>query len=488
MKLFDVLTGVKTQLIEGPTDIDIDDIAYDSRLTKEKTMFVCLKGADNDGNDYIEDAVNNGAVCIVSSQRINLKTSGITTVLVENDRIGLAQMSANLFGHPSKELITIAITGTKGKTTTSCMIKSILDYAGLKAGLIGTLGVVVDDEIIKLNNTTPESYEIQKYLRYMVDKKCKSAVLEASSLGLRENRLTGITFDYGVFTNLSEDHIGGNEHKDMDEYIRSKNMLFKMCKTGIVNADDSYLPRIIDGHNCRLKTFGFSQKSDVFAESCTLSSNHSHIGCNVKLSGDVKTEINVPIPGRFNAYNALAAACICSCIGVSKEDIKKGIENVKVKGRVETVSIPGNFTVIIDYAHNPVSMENILLTLRQYHPTRLVVLFGAGGNRPKVRRYQVGEVVGTLSDFAVVTEDNSRYENVMDIIEDIKKGLDKANAEYVVIPDRKDAINYCIKHAQDGDIILLAGKGHETYKEVKGVKYPFDEREVIREIIKDSSL
>lgn len=333
------------------------------------------------------------------------------------------------------------------------------------------------------SNTTPESYEMQKYLRKMVDMGCKAAVVEASSIGLREFRTAGMTFEVGVFTNFSEDHIGGVEHKDMEEYLQCKQMLFKQCRFGAVNCDDAVWKRMIDGNTCEnIATFGFSDIADYHASKEHLISKPGYLGVHFQLDGKCDLQVDVAIPGKFSVYNALAAITACSYFPVKQEHVLKGLDTVKVKGRVEMIPVDGPYTLLIDYAHNAVSMESLLKTLKEYHPNRIICMFGAGGNRSKSRRFEVGEVCGQLADLSVVTADNSRFEPVMDIIEDIKVGLEKTNGAYVVVPDRKEAIAYCMQHAQQGDIVVLAGKGHEDYQEIEGVKYPFDEHEIVKEL------
>lgn len=481
MKLCEVIKNIKILDMIVSQDTDISDIAYDSRKVKRGDMFVCLQGANQDGHEYIEEAVKKGANTIVAQKKVAIPT--VNVIVVRDTREALALMSANFFRHPALELITIGLTGTKGKTTTSCMIRSVLEKSGRKTGLIGTLGVIVGNENIPIDNTTPESYEIQRSLRYMVDNGCKCAVIEASSIGLRDSRLNGFNFDYGIFTNFSEDHIGGNEHKDMGEYLECKSKLFRKCKVGFVNIDDENTDKILKNHTCGVETFGFSDKAKVRGKDVKLISKPGYLGCEFSVSGDISLEAEIPIPGKFNAYNALAAISLCNYMGIDIEYIKVGLKDTVVKGRVEPVKVPGDYTLLIDYAHNAVSMENLLRTLKEYNHNRIVTLFGAGGNRPKIRRYEMGEISGKLSDLSVVTEDNSRYESVMGIISDIKVGLDKTNGEYIVIPDRRKAIKYCIENAEKGDIIVLAGKGHETYQETKGVKYPFDERKIVSDII-----
>ena len=464
------------------TDIEISDICYDSRNIKPNCIFVCLKGVKFDGHDYMNEAFSKGASVVVVQEDVDFKN--IPIIKVENTRKFLALASANFFGNPAKKLKTIAITGTKGKTTTSFMVRSILEKAGLKTGIIGTIGVVMDENITKLNNTTPESYEIHKNFKEMVDNGAKCVVMEVSSIGVKSYRSYGIDFDYAVFTNFSSDHIGENEHKDLDEYFKFKNMLFNNCKNAVVNLDDEKSEKIISEHLCDKKTFSLKSNSDLKAENINLINNGGEIGVTLDFSGFINSNnIKIKIPGVFNVYNAMAASLVCKLIGVSDENIKLGLSETKVKGRVEPINISDDYALFIDYAHNAVSMENILATFKEYNPKRLITMFGAGGNRPKIRRYEMGETSGKFSDLSVITSDNPRNENPLDIIEDIKLGINKTNGKYIVIPDRKEAIEYCIKNAEKGDIIVLAGKGHEDYQEINGVKYPFDERMVINDIV-----
>lgn len=484
MILKNLLKNVDYKLISGDENAEISGISYDSRNVKKGNVFVCLIGSNFDGHDYIQKALENDAVAIITSKDMEINRN--TTVLkVDDTRKALAFMSAEFFSHPAKKLKTIGITGTKGKTTTACMIKEILQKEKIKTGMIGTLGVVIDNNIIKTNNTTPESYEVQKYLSLMVEKGCKAAVLEASSIGLKTHRLDGFTFDYGIFTNFSNDHIGENEHTDMKEYLECKSLLFRKCKVGLLNKDNKNFEGVLKLHTCKVKTFGFDKNADLFAKNQELIREKDFVGIKFTLDGDLNFDVAVAIPGKFSAYNALAAISLANEMSISKQSILEGLKNIKVKGRIETLKVPGDYTLLIDYAHNALSMENVLSTLREYHPKRLITMFGAGGNRPKVRRYEMGEVSGKLSDLSVITEDNSRNENVMDIIKDIEIGLKKTNGKYVVIPNRYKAIEYCIDIAKSGDIIVLAGKGHEDYQEKNGQKYHFDEREVVTEILKN---
>ncbi len=482
MKLEKLLESAEYELLQGSLDIEISDVIYDSRKIVKGCVFVCMIGANFDGHSFIEKAVEQGAAAVVVSR--DVKIEGVTVVKTEDTRKALALMSAEYFGRPAEKLKTIGITGTKGKTTSAFMIKAVLEKADIKTGIIGTIGIIIGNEITKTSNTTPESYELHRAMRNMVDKGCKCAVMEVSSQALKLYRAYGINFDYGMFTNLSHDHIGGVEHASMEEYIECKSRLFSQCKVGIVNADDKVTPIIIENNTCeKIETFGFGENAELRAKNEHLISDFGYIGVHFESEGVLNMSVDVDIPGKFNVYNALCAMAVCRHFGVSKENIYDGLNEVKVKGRVETVKVNGNYTLLIDYAHNAVSMENVLETLREYKPNRLITLFGAGGGRSKDRRYEMGEISGKLSDLSVVTEDNSRYEDVMDIIGDIEKGLAKTDGKYIVIPDRTEAIRYCIENAKDGDIIVLAGKGHEDYQDKMGVKTHYDEREVIKEII-----
>ncbi len=485
MKLKNILRTTNYTTVQGDINVEISNIIYDSRKVEQGTLFVCLKGYNTDGHKYAFDAASKGAAALLISDDVDIDNNDVTIIKVTDTRKALAFISAEFFSNPAKELTTIAITGTKGKTTTVAMIKTILECAGIKAGTIGTLGIIMGDKLIKTNNTTPESYEIHKAIREMVNEGCKAMIIEASSIGLKRHRVDAIDFDYGVFTNFSHDHIGGAEHKDMEEYLNCKAMLFNKCKVGIINRDDEKWEEITKNATCKIETFGFDEKADLIASNDKLLAKPGFLGVHFDLNGKINMPVDVAIPGHFSVYNALSAIGVCVHMNIPKETILEGLKTVQVKGRVEIVPVPGNYTLLIDYAHNALSMENVLTTLRQYKPNRLITMFGAGGNRPKVRRYEMGETSGRLSDLSVITEDNSRFEDVMDIIEDIKVGISKTNGKYVVVPNRKNAIKYCIENAQDGDIIVLAGKGHEDYQEIKGVKYHMDERELITECLSE---
>lgn len=460
---------------------EVTDVVYDSRKAKPGCVFVCLRGANSDGHRYAAQAAAAGASAIVAEEPVE---AGAPVFVVPDTKAALALLSAEFFGNPAKrDVRVIGVTGTKGKTTTAYMIRAILEAAGHKTGVIGTIGVAIGDEVIKTDNTTPQSYEVQKFLRQMAEAGCEYCVMEASSIGLKDKRVYGFPFEVGVFTNFSEDHIGGVEHKDMREYLESKALLFTMCKTGVLNLDDPNFEGILRGHSCEVKTFGFSENAWLRGSGCRHLNRPGLLGVAFEVSGAAEFSAEVPIPGKFNAYNALAAIGCCQVLGVPVDAMKRGLSAVCVKGRVEPVPVPGHYTLLLDYAHNGVGMESLLSTLREYEPNRLICLFGAGGNRPKVRRYEMGEASGRLADLSVLTADNSRFENVLDIIADIKVGMEKVGGNYIEIPDRREAIRWCLQNAQDGDIVVLAGKGHEDYQEIEGKKHPFDERVVIKELL-----
>lgn len=478
MKLIKILSGIKYEVVKGDIEIEVNNISYDSRKVGKEDAFICLVGASVDGHDYIEKAIESGANTIIVQKDINID-SDVTVIKLEDTRKSLSRLAINYFDNPSSELTTIAITGTKGKTTTSFMIKNILEEDNKKVGVIGTMGVFFGDKHYSTVNTTPESYDIQKYLREMVNDGVKYLVMEVSSQALKVGRVDGMMFDYGVFTNLSEDHIGDNEHKDMEEYIYCKSLLFKMCKNGIFNIDDIHYNDMIKDCTCKVYTFGHNKEANLVIDKVELLRKEHFIGLEMKTSGIVNDVFLVNTPGEFSAYNSACAIVVTTLLGCNIDSIKDALSKVAVRGRVEIVPVSKKYTVIIDYAHNGVSTESILTTMRKYNPKRIVSLFGCGGNRSKDRRYDMGEVSGKYADLSILTEDNSRYEDVNDIINDIEVGIKKTDGKYIKIPDRREAIKYAIDNAEEGDIILILGKGHETYQEKNGKRTHFDDREEV---------
>lgn len=482
MYLNDLLKGFEYTCLQGDVHTLVTDLVYDSRKVKKGSVFVCITGAVADGHKYIPDVIDKGAAAIIIERDIELP-EGITVIKTDNNRKALACMSAAYFGHPAEKLITIGVTGTKGKTTTTYMIKSILDSAGIKTGLIGTIETIIGDEVISASNTTPESYVIQETFAKMAEKGIQCVVMEASSQGFKHHRMDGFVFDYGVFTNIGYDHIGGNEHENFEDYLRCKSRLFKQCKVGLVNIDDPHAGDILEEHTCKVETFGFSEKADIYATNVQLIHKPGYLGVSYSLKGLMNFDVTIDIPGKFNVLNSLCAIAVCRHFNVTEEQIKKALKDIKVRGRVELVPVPGNYTVMIDYAHNAMSLKSLLTTIREYNPKRLVCVFGCGGNRSRDRRFQMGEISSNLADFTVVTSDNPRFEEPEDIIRDIVNGVKKGPGKYITITDRREAIKYCIDNAQEGDVIIIAGKGHEDYQEIKGVKHHMDDRELVRDAI-----
>ena len=454
MKLSKICEEIEYTLLQGSLETEVRDVIYDSRKIAPETMFVCMVGAVTDGHKYIPDAIDKGASVIVLEREEEAAQipENITVLKVASARLALALMSAALFDHPARKLVTIGLTGTKGKTTTTYMIKKVLEMAGKKVGLIGTIGAMIGEEHLPSKNTTPESYELHRMFAAMVEAGCEYVVMEVSSQGLKLDRTAGILFDYGIFTNLSPDHIGPAEHASFEEYMECKSLLFRQCRIGIVNADDEHVDGILKGHTCEVKTFSAEREADLMASDIGFINEDGKLGMHFKVSGCMDCEAKVHIPGRFSVYNSMVTMLVCHLAGISDEAILEGLSKVQVKGRVEMLPVSKDYTLIIDYAHNEVSTRSVLTTLMEYHPKRLIC-------------------------------DNPRDEEIRDINNDIKVGLARSNGKYIEIDDRKEAIAYCMKNAKPGDMIVLLGKGHEDYQEIKGVKYHFDEREAVAEIL-----
>ena len=480
----ELLKDLEYEVVSGSVDVNVNELIYNTKMVSKECMFVCIRGAVFDSHDAAVEAAAGGAVVIVAERPVEVP-EGICVVRVKDTRYALALISAAYFGYPARKLKTIGITGTKGKTTTTFLIRSILEHAGIRTGLIGTIETIIGDRHISASNTTPESYTIQQYFAAMVEAGCQVAVMEVSSQGLKLHRTAGIQFDIGIFTNLAPDHIGPNEHESFEEYLECKSRLFRQCRVGIVNIDDAHCPQILEGHTCQVETYGFSEKADLRASDVKLVNRPGFLGVAYRVSGLTDMDVEIDMPGRFSVYNSLVAIAVCHHFDIRKEDVLAALEAAKTKGRIEKVKVSDDFTLLIDYAHNAMSLESLLTTLKEYHPKRLVCLFGCGGNRSRLRRFEMGEVSGRLADLTVITSDNPRFEEPQAIIDDIRTGIEKTDGKYVEIIDRKEAIRYVIAHGQPGDVIVLAGKGHEDYQEIKGVKYPMDERVLIQEVLEE---
>ncbi len=485
MKLERLLEEIKYELKFGDLNQEVSQIDYDSRLVKENSLFVCIKGANVDSHQFINQVIDNGAKTIVIEREVEYQ-EGITYVMVENAREALALLSCAYFDHPSRKLKVIGLTGTKGKTTTTYMVQSILEHASKKVGIIGTIGSMINGEIRPTKNTTPESFELQRLMKEMVDAGCEYCVMEVSSQGLMLHRVTGIDFDYGVFTNLSPDHIGPNEHTSFEHYMECKKMLFKMCKVGLFNRDDEHFEDMIKGVNCQVATFGMKTDSHLVAKNMKLYHKEGALGVSFDTEGVINDSFETDIPGEFSVYNSMVAILLCYYLNIDVEHIQSALKKVRVKGRVEIVPYSKDFTVLIDYAHNAFSFESILKTISAYHPHKMICVYGAGGKRAKSRRYEAGEVVARMNAFSVLTADNPRGEKVRDICNDIVEGLKLHNGEYVIVEDRKEALHYALDHAEAGDVVLCLGKGHETYQIMDDkTTLHFSEREIIEEYKKN---
>ena len=485
--LEDLLSELEYSVMEGDTEgVSITDVVMDTRKITDGCLFVCITGARFDGHEFAEEAVSKGAAVIVTEKDVSLPDDKeIIEIRVENTRQALAYISAAYYDYPGDRLTTIGVTGTKGKTTTTYLIKQMLENAGHKVGLVGTIETIIGDRHIPSLNTTPESLVLQKYFSDMMKEGIDTVVMEVSSQALMLHRTDGFKFDYAVYTNISPDHIGDNEHKDFDDYLHCKSLLFSQCRIGLVNNDDGHVEDILKGHRCTVERFGLKEGCDLRASDIELVNGGSYLGVKFRTSGLVEAEFRCDMPGRFTVYNALCAIAVCRHFEVSVEDMNKALQSAKVKGRIEMIGISPDYTLMIDYAHNAMALESLLTTLKEYNPERLVTLFGCGGNRARDRRFDMGEVSGRLSDLTIITSDNPRFEEPEAILDDIETGIKKTDGKYIRIVDRKEAIAYAIHNAKKGDVIVLAGKGHEDYQEIKGVKHPMDERVLIDEILKE---
>ena len=465
MKLKDILKS-------ADIDIEVSGISYNSRETIGGDVFVAITGFKTDGHKYAKNAVENGAVCVVCEHKID--DIDVPCVIVENSRIALAEMACNFYGNPTSKFKLIGVTGTNGKTTVTYLVKTILEANGEKVGLMGTNKNMIGDVDYHTERTTPESLEMQKFFADMLNEGCTYGIMEVSSHSLDLYRVYGCNYEVGAFTNLTQDHL--DFHGDMENYFSAKSNLFDMCKTGVINNDDKYGERLVNTCKCKKISYGI-ESGELVAKNVEYGYKGVEFEC-----GDMK--IKLGIPGEFSVYNALTAIGICKACGISDEVIEGALNVAQgVKGRAEVVECGRDFTLIIDYAHTPDGLQNILESVRGFAKGRVVVLFGCGGDRDKTKRPKMGRVAGKLADFCIVTSDNPRTEEPDFIIRDILDGMGDAMAEYVVIENRRDAIEYAIKHARKDDVIVLAGKGHEDYQILKDKTIHFDEREIIREIL-----
>ena len=479
MKLHILLNGISCQKPnENP---EITDIVYDSRKATAGTLFTALRGAYADGHDFIQKAYDNGCRVFATEQDVQLPTDAIVLQFPDT-RAALAQLSCNFFNHPADEMAVVGITGTKGKTTVTNMLRSVFDGCAIKSGVIGTIGAFWGDRYEKTVNTTPESYEIQRLLRTMADDGCKAVFIEISSLGLKQHRSDGILFDTAVFTNLSPDHIGGTEHESFEEYAYWKKQLFKQCRRAVLNADDAFCAQFKEELTCPVTTFSMEHKNADFTADDLRFVRDEKLGMAFTLTHNgISDTCKVGMPGVFSVYNALTAAAVAHGLQIDKQTVFKALENACVKGRMEPVAVPGNYDVLIDYAHNGVSFKSVIETVKAYAPTRLIALYGCVGGRAQVRRKEMAMISGSLCDLSIITTDDPQYEDPAEIAKEVASYVAQIGGKYEIIVDRAEAIRFALDTARDGDIILLLGKGHEEYMKVCGETVPFSERAVIEE-------
>ncbi len=488
MELKSILAGLEGLKVKGSLEVDVPKIESSSQKIKTGDMFVAIDGFEQNGHEFIGEAIQNGAKVIMAQadkltrEMVKDLTDDITFILAPDTRHAISICACNYYQNPSKKLKLIGVTGTKGKTTTTFMIKSLLEKQGYKVGLIGTICTYIGDKNLGDNDrTTPESLELQELLSQMVKAKCEFAVMEVSSQSLKLGRVDGCEFDVGIFTNFSKDHISQKEHSSMEDYFESKVKLFSMCKYGYINSDDIYankLPNLVP--NCTFTTYGIDNPGNLLAKDITVT--NAYVDFKVKL-GDKNQRVKTGIPGRFSVYNSLAAISVALKYGCTAENIIEALLNIRVPGRSELVDNQKELTIMIDYAHSPESLENILTTVKTYTQGKLICVFGCGGDRDSGKRPIMGTISGTIADHTIITSDNPRTEKPEEIVSQIEKGIKKTKGSYECILDRKEAIKKAITIANKKDIIVIAGKGHELTQEIKGKKYPFDEREIIREIL-----
>ncbi len=476
MKISQLLNGVA---LETPLkdDIEITSVAYDSRKVTPGCLFVCIKGFVTDGHVYIDKAIENGAAAILVQDEVN--GAAVPVIRAADTRKALAQIGANFYGHPEKQLTVIGVTGTNGKTSVANLIKSTLEAVGETVGLIGTNGNMIGSKMLSTERTTPESLELSALFRQMVDEGIRYVVMEVSSHSLFLHRVYGIPFKVGIFTNLTQDHL--DFHITMENYYLAKRMLFDLCEIGVTNTDDAAGKRIKEEAPCPVLTYSIDSCADFMAKNIDITAK----GVTFTLqTNEASFEAFMQIPGKFSAYNAMAAFCACTALGIAPEAILLALSKVEgIKGRIETLPTNTEYTVIIDYAHTPDGIENILNTVREFAKNRVITVFGCGGDRDATKRPIMGEMAGKLSDYCIITSDNPRTEEPMSIIYQIEDGMKRTGCEYTVIENRREAISHALSIGQAGDCIVLAGKGHETYQIIGKEKHHFDEREVVAELL-----
>ena len=473
MKLRELLTGITVLEWHADPDMEIAGVSYDSRKTEPGDLFVAMTGYATDGHQFVPMAAEKGAVCALCEHAVE---SDLPWVCVEDARKALAVAAASWFGHPAEEMVMIGVTGTNGKTTTTYLLKQLLEETRqAKVGLIGTNQNMIGDRIVETERTTPESFELHRLFREMKDSGCTHVVMEVSSHALYLRRVYGIPFKVGIFTNLTQDHL--DFHKTMENYCDAKAMLFRMCENGVVNADDPWVQRLTEGATCRLLTYGAKHPADLEAEKIRLAADGIAFEA---VCGEDRAPVAVGIPGAFMVDNTLDVLGAGIALGIPLAEAAEVLRHsTRVKGRVEVVPTGTDYTMLIDYAHTPDAVENVLKSVRGFAKGRVVALFGCGGDRDKTKRPKMGALAAKLADLVIVTSDNPRTEDPAGIIQDILAGMYQSQTPHIVVVDRVEAIHYAMDHAERDDVIVLMGKGHETYQIVGKEKHHMDEREII---------
>ena len=461
------------------SDREIEDIVYSSRNAGDGKIFVALTGAFTDGHDYAHSAYLAGSRVFLLEKEVELPSDALC-IFVENTRAVLSRISANFFSHPSKDIDVIGVTGTKGKTTVTHMLSTCLNECGIKSGVVGTVGAYYDGNYIPTVNTTPESYEIQRILRIMADAGCKACCIEVSSIGLKNHRVDDVSFSVGVFTNLSPDHIGGAEHDSFEDYSFWKKQLFRKCRTAVFNKDDLFSEEIIKEISCDYKQFSVDGDADFSAAEMKNLRTEDFFGVGFSCKApDGVFDAKIAMPGFYSVYNALAAVAVCKEYGIENEKIAVALEKARVKGRNELMSVPADFAVIIDYAHNGQSFNSVIDTVKEYPHGKIICVYGSVGDRAQLRRQEMGLVCGKKADLSIITTDDPGFEDPAAIAEEIAFFVKKEGGEYKIIVDRTEAVHYALSIAEKDDIVLILGKGHETIQKIKGEKVHYSDHEAV---------
>lgn len=477
MRLRELLEGMEVISQTISPDTEITHVCVDSRVTQKGSLFVAVPGNRCDGGHYARQAVDRGAVCVVCQSEL---PPDLPWVKVRDARLALSQLACRWYGHPSRQLTMLGVTGTNGKTTVTYLLRHILQRTGMKTGLIGTVQNIVGEQTLPAQRTTPDALQIQQLLSAMTKNGCSHAVMEVSSHALDQHRAEGIDFAVGIFTNLTEDHL--DYHGTMGCYCDAKAKLFQMSRMGVCNADDPWTERLLAGASCPSVYYGIHNPAEVWAEDIFL---HSRSVDFTVCTARTRTPVHLGVPGRFSVYNALGAIAACGELGIPPEECAAALATFPgVAGRMEVVPTPGKpYTLLIDYAHTPDALENVLKTVRGFAQNRVIAVFGCGGDREREKRPLMGHIAGKLADLTIITSDNPRTEEPMAIIRDILPGIAGAEDKYIVEPDRRGAIALAMGRAAAGDVIVLCGKGHETYQEIGDKTIPMDEREIVRSLL-----